>query len=87
MNNAWDGIADQVGHGLTQESEKIILPLVGSQWGGVKQSPNHQQTHTQDGFPLSMTYSEKSILFNHNIYHVAQQIRFNILGDSTCAVV
>ena len=33
MNNAWDGIADQVGHGLIQESEKMILPLVGSQCG------------------------------------------------------
>ena len=23
MNNAWDGIADQVGHGLIQESKKL----------------------------------------------------------------
>ena len=40
MNNACDGITDQVGHGMIQESEKIIPPLLGSQLsvGGVKQS-------------------------------------------------
>ena len=47
-------------------------------------SPNHQQTHMQDGFPISMTYCEKSILFNFNIYHVTQQMKFYILGDSMC---
>ena len=47
-------------------------------------SPNHQQTHMKDGFPISMTYCEKSILFNFNIYHVTQQMKFYILGDSMC---
>ena len=43
-----------------------------------------QARHTQGGFPISMTYCEKSILFNFNIYHVTQQMKFYILGDSMC---
>ena len=36
MNNAWGGIADHVGHGLIQESEKNDLTVSKVTVGGVK---------------------------------------------------
>ena len=49
--------------------------------------PNHPYHHPTINKPtrkMGSPYCEKSILFNHNIDHVTQQMKFYILGDSMC---